>query len=210
MDYIPVIGLSGRFVFKPPFVAGDDQLTVVALRSFGELQQQGIDPYTAYYVPLGLVNGQTLNGDVFDFQVERNKNPVIIYLQNPSGKIIAVPSTYLDSMPQAATTLYQNKHIVLSVGAYAADDPLTQLIDDLVDRATYRTGEVVSATLVTTPIVPALTQDQIDGLVAAREVHYQAHPTVFEELLTTKAKLEETKTLVNTLSDLLRQHGLLN
>lgn len=209
MSYVPSLGQTGRFTFKPPFVAGNDQLTVVSLRSFGELQQQGIDPYTTYYVPAGLVDGQTLNGLVFNFKAEQGQNPIIVSLKNSRGKIVHVPNTYMNTMPAAASSTYVNKHIVLTMGAYPKDEKLTSIIDDLKDRALTITNETITATLVVTPISPAMTQTEINDLETLRKNNRRSQMTVFEQLKSTQAQLAESQKTVQTLTNVLRQHGLL-
>lgn len=110
----PVYRSVGRYTVRSPFtVLNTVDYTCVAISTFQDLYDKGIDPYTTIYVPVGLSTGVTLSdGTLFDFDKEALLGINIISLADPSGKIIHIPDNYISSVP--TTTGIAQERVILS------------------------------------------------------------------------------------------------
>lgn len=138
---VPSINTSGRFVLKKPFIAKEQvRYNVTALREFSDLYVRGIDVYSKYYKPFGLVDGTVVNGKTFSFSAETKSNPVIVTLEGSDDTVLYVPSTYIDTYPIVGDVVYSRLILTADLGALPDDVPLDSILQDVEDLIQSRFG----------------------------------------------------------------------
>lgn len=128
------IHTAGKFVLKSPYVAKDTvKYSVTALREFSDLYIKGVDVYSQYYKPYGLIDGVEKNGKTFSFAAEAKLNPTIITLEGSDDTVIYVPSTYVESYPIAGDVTYSRLILTADLGALPDEVPLDSILQDVED-----------------------------------------------------------------------------
>lgn len=119
----PPMYARGRYVLKMPWTTVPTKLyTCLAIRSFDDIYELGIDVYETYYLPMGLIDGQPYGSQVFSFTEEVAKKANIITIRSDDGEFIHVPDTYILSYPSMSDVKYS--HMVLSHSLGALPDYL--------------------------------------------------------------------------------------
>lgn len=129
---VPTIYTAGKFVLKKPFLTRDDvTYSVSALREFSDLYIKGVDVYSEYYKPYGLIDGAVVNGATFNFTAEAKFNPVIVTLEGSDDTVIYVPSTYIESYPISGDIAYSRLILSADLGALPDTVPLDSILQDV-------------------------------------------------------------------------------
>lgn len=109
----PPMRARGFWSLRNPFgVPLTGVYTCVAIRSFKDMYSAGEDPYTLVYEPVGLTNGSTVDGGIFNIRTEELKGINIISLTDRLGNIVHVPDNFILSYPNSTNIQYE--HIILS------------------------------------------------------------------------------------------------
>ena len=117
MKKTPPIYAKGRYQLNTPYSLDDLVLhTCIAIRSFGDIYEQGKDVFTLYYEPHGLTEEDVAN----DEKLRAN----IITLMSEDDDVIYVPDTYILSYPDMGTINYQHLVVSASLGAVPETLPL--------------------------------------------------------------------------------------
>lgn len=128
------INTAGKFVLKKPYVAKESvKYNVTALREFSDLYIKGVDVYSQYYKPYGLIDGVEVNGSTFSFATEAKLNPTIITLEGSDDTVIYVPSTYVESFPVSGDVTYSRLILTADLGALPDSVSLESILQDMED-----------------------------------------------------------------------------
>lgn len=131
MKNTPPLRARGRYVLASPWVANPAKLyTTVAIRGFEDLFTLGIDVYNTYYLPMGLIDGQS----GFSFSAEQANKADIITLQSDDGEVIYVPDTYIQSYPNMGEVKYSHVVLSISLGPLPDQNDLTNVKAVLADQ----------------------------------------------------------------------------
>ncbi len=123
MSRTPPLYATGQWSVKTPFTVDENAIyTCKAIRSIDDIEARGIDPYEAFYKPLGI------SRDRYELDVTNLAN--IVTLMSDTQPVRYVPDTYIESYPDVTTVPY--RHIVLSISLGAVPDTL--VLDDLTTK----------------------------------------------------------------------------
>ncbi len=121
------IGQKGLFTFLAPFNTAYnldyDILTVDSLKSIGELIAGNIDIYSVYFQANGLTTTQ--------YQQFLTSNGIIVTLFDSEGNRYAVPSTFIQGLPNTNGVPYRALGLNVVLGPLPVDYPVSALVDDL-------------------------------------------------------------------------------
>lgn len=124
----------GLWKIRLPFrINQDHEYTCVAIRTFDDMVNDGLDPYTQIYKPVGLQDGVTVEDHVFNFGEERLRGINIISLMNPKGEIYHVPDNYILSFPTSTNVVYEHFILSASLGALPEDIDLAMAVQAVKD-----------------------------------------------------------------------------
>lgn len=117
MVITPHIATRGMFQFRPPWTTTQGVVyTVIAIRSFEDIYRDKGDVYEEYYKPVGLVNGDVVNGKPFNFDEEVLLSPNIVTFKGTDGSVLNIPSTYITQIPTANDVPYSEIILNVSLG----------------------------------------------------------------------------------------------
>lgn len=135
---IPQIGLKGRWEVKDPFYTKPGLLyTLGAIRSFVDIENNGINVFETYYGPKAIAQA-TYNAD-------RRSGAMILTLLSDTDAPIYIPSTFVTDYPRLDSRPYH--HVVLSASCGAL--PATMSLDFLVTQV----AKIISDTIGVTPVI---------------------------------------------------------
>lgn len=107
----PPMNISGAFLLRAPFqVDPNKSYTVVAHRTFGELQARAQDPLKLVYEPVGL--GATAYAD------DQIEGAQVICLRDAAGSLVYVPDTYIEQYPSMGSVKYSRLIAAVSLGMW--------------------------------------------------------------------------------------------
>jgi hypothetical protein len=116
----------GVWKLRTPFaVVTDVEYTCIAIRTFDDMYNDGIDPYKEIYVPVGLSDGVAIGTETFSFAQERLLGINIISLADPKGQVYHVPDNYILSYPTTSGILYEHFIMSASLGALPSTIDMT-------------------------------------------------------------------------------------
>lgn len=145
----------GLWKLREPFVIlADVDYTCTAIRSYDDMYNDGIDPYTDIYKPVGLVDGVAVGTETFSYARERLLGINIISLADPKGQVYHVPDNYILSFPSTVGIEYTHFILSASLGALPSNIDLTPAITAMKESIKDAFG--VDATI-NTHSIPTLT-----------------------------------------------------
>lgn len=199
----PPLLTKGRYTLISPFVAETTNLyTCVAIRTFEECREAGINVLDLYYLPLGLTN--------VEYSRDLNAKATLITLFSDDLKPLYVPDTYIESYPNLGQVNYN--HVVLSVSLSSVPDfldfsNLKLLMSSLVSDVT---GVVPKVAIHKAASKGVITPEQHETIEVARVAAITHRTTDRAELLKANAKVTALETQNKILTKLLKDAGLLN
>lgn len=206
----PTMNTSGMFTLVTPFAAASDLVyKVIAIRSFDDIYKLGVDVYSKYYKPMGLIDDGTGTGFNFASEVAQNAN--IITLMSEDGKIVYVPDTYIASYPKLDTIPYQQVVLSLSLGPLPTTLDVQPLLNEVKDLVSARYGiqnPIASIHAVTDSI--AVTPSQHATITQVRLGNIQTVETPYTEMIKMQAQIIELKQTITALTQICTSNGYFN
>lgn len=198
----PTVGTAGKFEFLAPFIAASDtEYTVVAVRSFVELEKNGISVFDIYYQSSGIAK------DIYEASVRRDGK--IISLRDGSGQIRYIPDEYIASAPDIGGVKYEQKILAINLGPLPKDIILEELIAGIGEYVTGLVGVVSTINLGTIQTIGLVTEDQHATLEAARLGRIASPETSLNEAIRLRTELDNMKRQYSTLFTLAKNNGLI-
>lgn len=200
----PPIFATGRWSLSQPFNAKVGAIyTCRAIRSFGDLEARGVDPYDTFYLPMALGRDA--------FEQDRANVANIVTLMSDTHPTIYVPDTYIKSYPDATTMPYQ--HVVLSMSLGAVPDTL--ILDDFKDKVQqYATATLGINSTIREHRAGALADsvDQITHQAAEnnRLARIANNQTELAKRLAQEEELERLREQNRILTEICVDHGILD
>ncbi len=173
MNLIPPIGASGLYRLTEPFhsqINLNISYTCMAVRKISDIHATGVDPYKAYYEPYGIPESTYINDSA--------SGTCIVSLQSNNGVWAYVPSSYIQSYPQANGIPYSGVALMVHLGALPDSLNLSYLTNRIADTVTATLGVVPQAvqTVITTPKT-LVSQDNHGIAEAARQQNITSNTT---------------------------------
>jgi hypothetical protein len=151
-NLIPELGAAGVFTLTSPFnnaLMSNASYTCISIRLLEDIIAAGGDPYTKYYQPR-----EQTSGDLqAQYQADLGNGVCIITLQQSSGAVAYVPSSFVASYPSKGGVPYTNLMMAVDLGAmpnYVDLTFLKQQIANLV-KTTVGLTSVLIQTVVVSP-----------------------------------------------------------
>jgi hypothetical protein len=173
-NLIPELGAAGVFTLTAPFnnaLMANASYTCIAIRQLEDIIAAGGDPYTQYYQPR-----EQTSGDLqAQYQADLGNGVCIITLQQSSGAVAYVPSSFVASYPSKGGVPYTNLMMAVDLGAMPTYVDLTflkQQIANLV-KTTVGLTSVLIQTVVVSPTTNLSASDH-----ARAEAARQANITI--------------------------------
>lgn len=196
--------VAAPFTLKPGMIYTNE-----AIRSFPDFLKMGIDPYTTFYTPVGLENGSSVDGIIFQYRDEVAVQANIITLLGSDGVPVYVPDTYILSYPNMPNQPYSTIILSMSIGPVPDTMNLNSLkasIANLVHQAVGVTT-VVNENRAPTPDQPS--NDEANSLESARTAAITLIETDLSQKLEQYAQANLSKGVSSTLTSILKDKGLL-
>jgi hypothetical protein len=187
MKLTPTLYSKGIFQLKNPYIASPTNIyTCVAIRSFGDIYESGIDVYTEYYKPLDI--------DVSTFNIDKNNDVAIITIVSEDDEFIYVPNSFILAMPDMSSINYHHLVVSIDFGAipeYLDTDYLEDELADVAGKVVGKLPNVITHIAETTGIItPEQHQVLEANRLAAIELKVTAYAKYQEQLRLTTSLLE--------------------
>ena len=191
----PPFGATGPYTLRAPWTIDTDAVyRCEAIRSFTEVEEDGVNPFRAYYHP------KNVSKAVFD--QDRVNGINIITLMDSAGDVIYVPSSYILSYPNEITSPYS--HIVLSVDLGPLPDwrDLTALRNYIEQVAIDVVGSSqVSVDLHRVPMEGFISRTQAQQMEAARALQSERLPSHLAGKVSAEKELQNARAKIDALQE---------
>lgn len=200
----PPIYARGLYELDSPWTADASTVYVCnSIRSFDDLLERNIDPFTAYYEPKGLTRS------VYEQDADA-ATTIVTLISEDESEVIYVPDSYIRSFPDQGEIPYH--HVVMSVdfGALPEYLGLDFMKQQLATAASEVLGTSANVELHIAPSTGVVTPDEHNTLEAARQANISRTQTDQARLLECQ---EQTQALVARIRDLesfIDSKGLIN
>ena len=168
----PPMYARGRYVLTAPWdtdVNVSKTYTCIAIRSFKDIYEDGLDVEKEFYNPKGLVNGQLYAGTPFNFAGEKEVLAnIVTLLRDDNQQYIYVPDTYIAAYPDMADVKYNQLILSMNFGALPDYLDLSAIKTSLASAVGSMIGKVPEVKEHRAPSANTPTPTQHDALEATR------------------------------------------
>lgn len=202
---IPQIGIKGRWEVKNPFVVQPGLLyTLGAIRSFIDIENNGVNVFETYYVPAQLSKEICA--------ADKRANVMILTLLSDTQGPLYIPSSYVTAYPSLDSRAYH--HLVLSASLGAL--PVTVSLDFLVTQVAKVISDTIGVTptinIGAVPLLSVVTPEQHETNEAKREAAIANRTTDYARLAEEQQKnavLSQKLAIAETIIKNLKDQGLI-
>lgn len=162
-DIIPQIGMCGLYKLRSPFDASlveGVQYTCIAVRRLSDIAAAGGDPQGDYYSAAAI--------DTAKYLEDVAAGTCIISLQNASGKVNYVPSSYVLSFPDMGGLPYTSVMLAVSLGQISDSIDLTYVKSKIHDVVLENVGIESTVNTVVVSATTIVGHDNHRAIEAAR------------------------------------------
>lgn len=201
----PHVGTKGIFLLVAPFDQRISEATVytcAAARTFKDIENQGGDVYSRYYV-IEQLPRETYERDL------RN-NEVILTLLSDSTSPVYVPSSFVKAFPSPDQVAYHRVICSIDLGMLPDGKDLSFLKKQLATVTSEVIGVEPQVFENAGPADGIVTQEQHTALTANREAAIKRRTTDHSRNLALESENEQLRRTNKLLADRLRKAGLLN
>lgn len=194
-NILPTLNTYGLFELDVPFnnkLTPDVSYTCVALRQLDDIVREGGDPQASYYTPNGISDAK--------YAFDAAAKVCIVSLQDPSGMIVHVPSSYILKFPDSSGVPYTAMLLSLELG------PIPDKLDLswLSQRAKDLVRETIGITTVTAHAVAIsntilVNRDTHAGYEAARLLNISENKTDLAKYLEASTALQAAQQRITEL-----------
>lgn len=135
MIFIPEIGMKGTLKVKAPFDSLIDPAAFyecITLETLASSIANGETPFETYYEPLGLTEQ--------DVQADLAAGAKLVTVQCMTGIIVTIPSTYIESIPDANGVTYHCVMLGVALSVIPDTQDLSSLKQDIMNLVESRLG----------------------------------------------------------------------
>ena len=194
----PGLYSTGKYTVRSPrLIDADTIYTCIAIRSFDDVYQKGEDVYETYYEPYGIVNGVSVDGRPFDFELETANNPNIITLQNKFGALYYVPDTFITSYPNQTDVIYSQRILSVTLGPLPIDLDISNITAEIADLVTDKLG--IANPIVRENSVPVLTNPSYEehlSMERSRKAAIVRNESLREQLIAAQKQISRLQAKV--------------
>ena len=208
----PPMYARGRYVLTAPFdslITATRLYTCIAIRSFKDVYEDGLDVEIEYYNPMGLVNGQDYGGSPFDFQAEKDALANIVTLIGDNGQMIFVPDTFIASYPDLTDVKYSQIVVAFNFGAVPDYLVLSAVKSGMANLGASHLGVVPAVTEHRAPSANAVTPIQHEALEVARLGAISNQETDYAKWKRMEQKIIQLQDTIDKQTAILEENGWL-
>lgn len=200
----PSIYARGKFEVLPPFALVDDvSYTAIAIRSFRDVQSEGIDIFTAYYEPKGL--------DRAVYDSDRVNAVSLVTLASDEHPQVIIPTSYIKSFPVSVGTGFNRLVLAVDIGILPDSLDLSYLGAEVKALVSDLSGltEGVEARIFTAPITGLLTPEQAEAFERNRLAAIQGRATYYAHNKRLEDEVNRLKQINERYEQIIIENGLL-
>lgn len=206
----PAIRARGIYSVRAPFqIIAGVEYTCVAVRTFKDMYNDNIDPYTTVYEPVGLIEGATIDGSIFTMRQEELKGINIISLAAPNGDVIHIPNNFILSVPNTTTIGYEHIVLTCSLGPQPSSVDLTLAIAAIQDAVKDNFGFSPEVSIGRVETTKAVTYEEYLLLEQARINALNIAESPQQLLLAERARNAELTAILQAYSQILIDNNLM-
>lgn len=204
-NVIPQNGIKGRWEVKDPFFVIPGQLYKLgAIRSFTDIENNGVNVFETYYGPVGLTKDMV--------ERDRRADVMILSLQSDTLGPLYIPSSFVTAYPQLDSIAYH--HVVLSASCGAL--PITTSLDFLVTQVAKVISDTIGVeptiNLGVVPLLSVVSPEEHETNEVKREAAVSNRTTDYARLLEEQRKntlLSQRLAVAETIIKNLKDQGLI-
>ena len=174
----------------------------IAIRSFDDFVDRGIDVVTKVYEPVGLTAAESAS--------DRAEGAKIITLRSGTSPLIFVPDTYIESYPAQDGVAYSQVILSVNLGALPDGENLAFVKDQIVStvEASFGLTPVVKENVA--PSTNYVSADQHEALKLARAAAITNSTTDRARVIELQATVTSQAEQIRALEQILIDNGLLD
>lgn len=199
----PSLNAKGLYTLRAPWATmAGKSYECIAIRSFSDFVDRGLDVLTKVYTPVVLT--------ATEMEADRAEGAMIVTLQSGDSPLILVPDTYITAYPAQDGVAYSRVVLSVDLGAIPDGEALNFVKDQI--AATVSTSFGITPTVLEhiAPSTNYVTQAQHDQVMVGRRAAIEAAVTDRARLLEASATVDQLRIRVQELEQILIAEGLLN
>lgn len=199
----PPLNARGRYQLKAPWQASMDKVyRCIAIRSFDDIYELGMDVFLVYYEPLGIARST--------YDQDRRLGANIITLATDDNELIYVPDTYIASYPDMSSINYSHVVLSCSLGPLADHVPLEFLTQQVANVVSDTIGIAPTINVHLAPHSDAISPEQHEVLEAARAAAIKNRSTDYARVRELQIQNGALLQKVAMLEQIIKDKGLLS
>lgn len=208
----PPMYARGRYVLIAPWdadIVPTKLYRTIAIRSFKDIYEDGLDVEEQFYTPKGLIDGQLYAGSPFSFQEEKDALANIITLISDDGQFIYVPDTYIASYPDMSDVKYSQVIVSFNFGAIPDYHNLNAIKTAMANLAASNIGIIPEVNEHRAPSANTPSGAQHDAIEAARLGAITNRETDYVKWKKLEAKIVQMQATIDAQTQILEDNGWL-
>jgi hypothetical protein len=200
-NFIPQIGSKGVWKLLTPFdtaLSPQTHYTCIGIRKLSDFSAAGEDAFITYYEPASL-SKDTYIADL-------NNDVCIITLQQNSGSVVYVPSSYIDGFPDVNGYIYNSVVLAISLGALPETLDLTYIKSKIVDDVREIIGITSTVRTVVISEPKVIGTDDHNAITAARQANITAVKTDYANYIEAVAQRDSAYQKIQVLEQYIKDH----
>ena len=197
----PIMNARGKWELLAPWAVVDNvAYKCDAIRSFRDLQGEGIDIFATYYQPMGL------SADIYNS--DRVNGTSLITLISDDHPQITVPSTYIKTAPTTVTTGFNRMVMGIDIGILPDALDISYLNAEIKGLVSALTGLDSTVTTYTAPITGLLTPEQAESFEVNRQSAIEKRATFYSKVETLQQQLTAMTAIKDRYEKIIIDHQL--
>ena len=177
----PSLYAKGVYTVEAPFaVEPDVSYSCIAIRSFTDLRQQGLDVFSTFYNPKGITQSK--------YQQDDLAAASIITLFAEDKPVLNIPSTYILTYPTTVTTGFSRVMMGIEIGIVPDAMNLDLMKTELAEVVQRTTGLQATVELFVAPYTGVVTAEQAESFEANRQAAIEENTSVYKQLADLQAE----------------------
>lgn len=197
----PIMFARGKWELLAPWALVDNvAYQCVAIRSFQDVQGEGIDIFSAYYLPKGL------SADVYSS--DRVNGTALVTLVSDDHPQIVVPTTYIKSAPTTVSTGFNRMVIGVDIGIIPDALDISYLNAEIAGLVSALTGLQGVVSTYAAPITGLLTPEQAEMFESNRLAAITKRTTFYSKVESLQQQLAAVTKIKDRYEKIIIDHQL--
>lgn len=198
----PSIYARGKYEVLVPFVLVPDvSYTCIAVRSFRDVQAEGIDIYSAYYEPRNVPRAK--------YDSDRVNAVSLVTLAADEHPQLVIPTSFIQTVPLSVGTGFSRMVLGVDIGILPDSVPVDYLKAEVAALISDLTGLHGEVTTFTAPVTGLLTPEQAEQFEQNRLAAIRARGTFYGQNKRLEEELNRVKAINARYEEIIIANGLL-